>query len=80
MYGPIMPLTKGHGQHGGDHGPGSEDRRVAHFIHGLDGNLDEPLPPTAGQGHVADDVFHHDDRVVHQDADREDQREECDAG
>jgi hypothetical protein len=31
------------------------------------------------QAHVADDVLHHDDRVVHQDADGEDQREERDA-
>ena len=67
-----------HRQHGGDHRPGGEDRWVAHLIHRLDGDLDEPLAPAARQAHVAHDVLDHHDRVVHQDADGEDQREERD--
>jgi hypothetical protein len=68
-----------HRQDGRDHGPGGEDGRVADLVHRLERDLAERLAGGAGQAHVAHDVFDHDDRVVDQDADREDQREERDA-
>ncbi len=39
----------------------------------------QPVRLAGAQARVADDVLHHDDRIVHEDADGEDQREERDA-
>ena len=66
-----------HGQDGGDDGEGGENGRVADLVHRLDGRPQQGLPLLLPV--VALDVLDHDDRVVHQDADREDEREERDA-
>jgi len=68
-----------HRQDRGDHGPGGQDGRVAHFVDGFERDLHERLFLRTGQAHVAHDVFDDHDGVVHQDADGEDQREERDA-
>ena len=56
-----------------------EDRGVAHFVNGANRDRGQPARLLVAHPHVADDVLHHDDRIVHQDADGEDQREERDA-
>ncbi|GIX31689.1 MAG: hypothetical protein KatS3mg124_2161 [Porticoccaceae bacterium] len=72
------PADERHRQHGGDHGEGGQDRGIAHLAHGLHGDLAPGPAAVPGQVEVAHDVFHHDDGVVHQDADAEDQREQGD--
>ena len=79
MYGPDQPADEGHGQDRGDHGQGGEDGRVADFVHGFDGHLARLRPWLCRHAPVAHDVLHDHDRVVHQDADGEDQREQRDA-
>ena len=66
-----------HRQQRGDHGERGDDGRVADLGH----RLDRRLPAVAAVVHrpVAGDVLDHDDGVVDQDADREDQREQADA-
>ncbi len=67
-----------HREDGGDHRERREDRRVAHFVHRFDDGAGEALA-RAGQVEMAVDVLDHDDGVVDEDADREDQRKEGDA-
>ena len=76
MYGPIRPAHEGHGQDGGDDREGREDGRVSDLVHRLDGR---PQTAPVLLPVVPLDVLHHDDRVVHQDADGEDEGEEGDA-
>jgi len=66
---------KPHGEDRGDYGEGRQHRRVADLVHRPDRRL-QRLHHRGGE--VAVDVLHHDDGVVHQDADGEDQGEEGD--
>ncbi len=77
--GAHQPADKRHRQHCRDHGEGGEDGGIADFVHGLDGDGGPRAAFVLRQVEMADDVFHHHDGVVHQDADGEDQREERDA-
>ena len=72
-----MPETKSIGQERGDDRQRRHDGRVADLGH----RLDRRLRARAAVAHrpVAGDVLDHDDGVVDQDADREDQREQADA-
>ena len=70
---------EGHGQDGGDDRQGGQDGRVADFVHRLDGHREAGAVVVLGQAEVADDVLHHHDGVVDQDADGEDEGEEGDA-
>jgi len=72
------PAHEGHGQDGGDDGHGGQDGGVAHLVHRLDGDVDDGAAFVGGHPGVAHDVLHHDDGVVHQDADGEDEREQGD--
>ena len=69
------PGNERHRQDRGDHGESGQDGRVADLVHTFDRRR---LRRTSAQLEVTVDVLHHHDRVVHQDADREDQREEGD--
>ena len=77
--GPHQPPHKGHGNDRGDDGKGGQDGRVPHFIDRLDGDLRDGPALILGQVVMADDILHHHDGVVHQDADGEDERKEGDA-
>ena len=63
-----------HGQQGGDDGKGGEDGGVAHLRHGLHGDI---VASVALFQPAAVDVLHHDDGVIHQDANGEDESEEA---
>ena len=75
MYGPISPHTNAIGR------IAAITVKVARMV-GLPTSSTPPPPPTSGVSvahlQVAVDVLDHHDGVVHQDADREDQREERD--
>ena len=75
---PHQAADKRHRQDGGDHGEGRQDGGIAHLIDGLDGDLERRAGAVRRHAPVTDDVFHHHDGVVHQNADREDQGEERD--
>jgi len=76
---PHQPADEGHRQHRGDDGERREDRRVSDLAHGFDRDV-RPIPaPIGREVEMPDDIFDHDDRVVDEDADREDQREKRDA-
>ena len=77
MYGPIMPAHEHHRQQRGDDGERRHDRRIADLRH----RFDRGVGQAAAVAHrpVAGDVLDHDDRVVDEDADREDEREQADA-
>ena len=66
-----------HGQQSGDHGERRDDRRIADFRDGLDGSRDARAP--VAHGPMTRDILDHHDRVVDEDAYREDQREQADA-
>ena len=74
MYGPISP-DKRHGEDGRHHRQRGQDGRITHFIHGLDRHLKGRPGLVLRHSPVPDDVLHHHDGVVHQDADGEDQCE-----
>ena len=76
---PHQSADERHRQHRRDHGEGGEDGRVADFAHRFDRDRGPVAALVLRQMKMADDVFHHHDRVVDQDADGEDQREERDA-
>ena len=70
---------KRHRQNRGNHRKRGQDGRVADFADGFNRDV-VPLPPFVGrQVEMADNVFDHDDGVVHEDADGKNQREERDA-
>ena len=69
---------KSHGQDGADDGERSKDRGIADLIHCLDSHFREGPPATARQSEVADDVLHHHNGVVYQNADGEDQSKQGD--
>ncbi len=77
--GPHQAADKGHGQHGGKNGKSGENGGVANFSHRLHGNVVARTMLVLGQSEVAHHVLDHHDGVVHQNADRKDQREERDA-
>ncbi len=65
-----------HRQYRGDDGEGGEDRGISHLVDGIHRrHLRRPVAHLE----VAIDVLHHDDRVVHQNADGKDECEERDA-
>ena len=66
-----------HRQQRGHHGERGDDGGIADLGH----RLDRALQPRAAVAHgpMAGDVLHHDDGVIHQNADGEDQREQADA-
>ena len=66
---PHQPADEGHRQHRRDHGEGGEDGRVADFVDRFDRDGRPGAALVLRQMKVADDVFDHDDGVVHQDAD-----------
>ena len=70
---------EGHGQNGRHHGECGQDGGVAHLVHGTQCHGGKSAGPAWAQSRVPHDVLHHHDRVVHENADREDQREERDA-
>lgn len=75
--GAHQPRNEQHGQQGRHHGQGRHDGGVADLRHRLDSRLRSAAavahPPVTG------DVLDHDDGVVDQDADGEDQGEQADA-
>ena len=77
--GPHQAADEGHRQHRGDHREGGEDGGIADFTDGLDRDGGPVAALVLRQVEMPDDVFHHHDGVIHQDADAEDQREERDA-
>ncbi len=66
-----------HRQQRGDDGQGRDDGRIADLGDRLDRGLDQAA--LAAHRPMPGDVLDHDDRVVDQNADREDQREQADA-
>ncbi len=68
-----------HGQHGGDHGESGQDRGIADLVDGLDRDVIPGAPPVLRQVKVPHDVLHDHDRIIHENADAEDEREERDA-
>ena len=76
---PHQPADERHRQHRRDHGERGEDGGIADFTHRFDGDVGPVAALVLRQMKVADDVFDHDDGVIHQNADGEDQREERDA-
>ena len=77
--GPHESTNEGHGQNRRNHRQSGEDRRVADFVDSFERDLVDRFFVGTRQPDVAHDVFDDDDRVIHQDPDREDQREERDA-
>ncbi len=71
---PHQAGDEGHRQQCRDDGEGCQDGRTADLIHRARHQLQQPL--ARPQRHVSMDVLDHDDGVVHQDADGEDQREQ----
>ncbi len=78
MYGPIRPPDESHRQDRGHHGERGENGRIAHLIHRLDRHFERRPAVIRRHAPVPHDVFHHHNRVVHQNADGEDQREQRD--
>ena len=76
--GPHQPADERHRQDGRHHGQRGENGGVADFIHRADGDR-RHIGIVATLAHVPHDVLHHHDRIVHQDADGEDQRKQGDA-
>ena len=76
---PHQSADKRHRQHRRNHRERGEDGGIADFAHGLDGDGGPVAALVLRQMKMADDVLDHDDGVVHQNADGEDQREERDA-
>ncbi len=74
--GPHQPADEHHRQQRDDDRQGRDDRRVADLGDRVDGGRDRVR--SAAHVPVPDDVFDDDDRVVDQDADRKDQREQAD--
>ena len=72
----MRPETNASGRSARDDGEGGEDRRVADLVDGVDGREARLAPAELV---VAVDVLDDDDRVVDEDADREDEGEERDA-
>ncbi len=71
--GAHQAADEGHGQQGRDDGQGRQYGRPPHLVHRARNEiLERPLAQAA----MAVDVLHHDDGVIHQDADGEDQRKE----
>ena len=77
MYGPHQAADEHHRQQRRDDGERRDDGRVADFGDALDRGLDQAA--LAAHAPVAHDVLDHDDGVVDEDADGEDQREQADA-
>ena len=76
----VRPHQSGHEHHrqqGRDHGQRGDDGRVADFGDRVDGGAHAGA--SVLHGPVAGDVFDDDDGIVHENADREDQREQGDA-
>ena len=69
---------KGHRKNGRDHGQCGEDRGIAHLVDSFHGDVERRPALIRGHAPVAHDIFHHHDRVVHQNANGEDQREQRD--
>ncbi len=65
-----------HRQKRGDHRQGRDDGRIADLGHRMDRRLDRT--PLVAHAPVAVDILDHDDRIVDQNADREDEREQAD--
>ncbi len=68
-----------HGKNRRNHRERGEDRGIAHFVHGLDSHFKRGPAVIGRHTPVPHDVFDHHNRVVHQDADGEDQSKERDA-
>ena len=77
--GPHQAADEGHGENRCDDGPGCEDGGIADFGDRIQCNLADGFLFRPGQADVPHDIFHHDNRIIHQDADGENQREERDA-
>ena len=70
---------KGHGDDGGDHREGGQDRRVPDFVDSLDCHFENRSVSVFRQSIMTDDVFDDNDGIIHQDTDGKDQGKECDA-
>ncbi len=70
---PHQSTHEGHRQQGRNHREGGQDGRSANLIDGRRNRLGQRL---SAQAHVPMDVLDHHDRVIDQDADREDQSEQ----
>ena len=79
MYGPIRPPTNAIGRIAAITVKRREDRRVADLVDGARRRRAASGSRRGSRGAVARDVLDDDDRVVDEDADREDEREERDA-
>ncbi len=73
---PHHPRHEGHREDRRDHRQRGQDGRVPHLVHPFDRRN---LRRAIAAHHVPVDVLHHHDRIVDQDADREDEREQRDA-
>ena len=75
--GTHQPRNEQHRQQRGNHRQGGDDGGIAHLGNGLHCRVD----PASAILHrpVAGDILDHHDRIIDQDADREDQREQADA-
>ncbi len=74
---PHQAADKGHRQNRGDDGEGRQDGGIADFIDGFNRNGARDRPPAVRRhAEVPHDVFHHDNGVIHQNADGEDQGEQ----
>ena len=71
---PHHARDESHRQQGGDDGKGGENGWVAHLAHGIDRGFGVDLPFFQP---AAIDVFDHHDGIIHQNANREDQREQA---
>ena len=74
-----QPTDERHRKNRRNHRQSGEDRRIANFVDGFERELVNRFLVGTRQPDVAHDIFDDDDCVIHQDSDREDQREERDA-
>ena len=72
---PHQPSHKRHRKDGRDHGEGRENRRIPDLVHGFDREIGKGTPLVLWQAEMSHDVFDDDDGIVHEDADRKNQRE-----
>jgi hypothetical protein len=69
-------VDRRHGQDGRDDSESRQDRGIANFRNGFNGQLGQRASLTLREAEVSNDVFDDDNRVVDENANAEDEREE----
>src|ERR1019366_655754 len=76
---PHQPAHEGHGQNRRDPRQRGQDGGITYFVHTFHRHVERRALAIERHAPMPHDILHHHDRVIHQDADREDQREQRDA-